>query len=98
MPNYDLQKLHTEFDTKNIRVLLSRLFKKNPEFRDRTIVTYQVRDTGDMRLQVCTDRDEVRQVFLSPHCREARTVHAAPPNGNGNAVEAPAPKRAARRR
>jgi hypothetical protein len=98
MPNYDLHKLHTEFDTKNIRVLLSRLMKKNPEFRERTIVTYEVRDTGDMRLQVCSDRDEVRQVVLSPHCREARTVYTAPANGNGKAEEAPAPKRAARRR
>ena len=98
MPNYDLHKLHTEFDTKNIRVLLSRLMKKNPEFRERTIVTYEVRDTGDMRLQVCSDRDEVRQVFLSPHCREARTVYTAPANGNGKAEEAPAPTRAARRR
>jgi hypothetical protein len=33
-----------------------------------------VRDTGDFRLQVCINRDEVRQVFLSPHCTEARTV------------------------
>ena len=89
MPNYDLHKLHTEFDTRNIRVLLSRLMKKNPEFRERTIVTYEVRDTGDMRLQVCSDRDEVRQVFLSPHCRDAVTVRrgtngSAHP-GNGSA-------------
>jgi hypothetical protein len=66
-----------------MRVLLSRLIKKNPEFRDRTIVTYEVRDSGDMRLQVCADRDEVRQVFLSPHCREARTVWTSPLNGDG---------------
>ena len=32
MPNYDLHKLHTEYGTKNIRVLLSRLIKKNPVF------------------------------------------------------------------
>ncbi|CAN5774593.1 hypothetical protein BH20GEM1_BH20GEM1_03080 [soil metagenome] len=84
MPNYDLHKLHTEYNTKNIRVLLSRLMKKNPEFRDRTIVTYEVRDSGDIRLQVCNDRDEVRQVFLSPHCKAARTVWTAPVvNGNG---------------
>jgi len=83
MPNYDLHKLHTEYNTKNIRVLLSRLIKKNPEFRDCTIVTYEVRDSGDIRLQVCNDRDEVRQVFLSPHCKQARTVWTAPVNGNG---------------
>lgn len=83
MPNYDLHKLHTEYNTKNIRVLLSRLIKKNPEFRERTIVTYEVRDSGNIRLQVCNDRDEVRQVFLSPHCRRARTVWTAPSNGNG---------------
>ena len=82
MPNYDLHKLHAEYNTKNMRVLLSRLLKKNPEVRDRTIVTYEVRDSGDMRLQVCVDRDEVRQVFLSPHCREARTVWTAPTNGD----------------
>ena len=78
MPNYDLHKLHEEYNTKNMRVLVSRLLKKNPEFRERTIVTYEVRDSGDIRLQVCSDRDEVRQVFLSPHCRQARTVYTAP--------------------
>lgn len=78
MPNYDLYKLREEYNTRNMRVLLSRLLKKNPEFRECTIVTYEVRDSGDIRLQVCTDRDEVRQVFLSPHCREARTVWTAP--------------------
>lgn len=83
MPNYDLHKLHTEYGTKNIRVLLSRLLKKNPDFRERTIVTYEVRDSGDIRLQVCLNRDEVRQVFLSPHCRQARTVWTSPANGNG---------------
>lgn len=82
MPNYDLQKLRVEYNTKNIRVLVSRLLKKNPEFRERTIVTYEVRDSGDTRLQVCANRDEVRQVFLSPHCREARTVWTAPTNGD----------------
>ena len=46
MPNYDLHKLHAEYNTKNMRVLLSRLLKKNPEFRDRTIVTYEVRTAG----------------------------------------------------
>lgn len=78
MPNYDLHKLHDEYNTRNMRVLVSRLLKKNPDFRERTIVTYEVRDTGDIRLQVCADRDEVRQVFLSPHCRQARTVYTAP--------------------
>jgi len=82
MPNYDLHKLHEEYNTKNMRVLVSRLIKKNPEFKGLTIVTYEVRDSGDIRLQVCADRDEVRQVFLSPHCREARTVWTAPTNGD----------------
>jgi hypothetical protein len=57
-----------------MRVLLSRLLKSQPDYRAGTIVTYKVRDTGDFRLQVCTDRDEVRQIFLSPHCADARTV------------------------
>ena len=62
-----------------MRVLLSRLLKRHPDFRSGTIVTYKVRDTGDFRLQVCINRDEVRQVFLSPHCTEARTVRQPDP-------------------
>lgn len=79
MPNFDLTGLQKKYDTRNMRVLLSRLLKNHPDFRAGTIVTYKVRDTGDFRLQVCTDRDEVRQVFLSPHCTEARTVRQPDP-------------------
>lgn len=79
MPNFDLAELQKRFDTRNMRVLLSRLLKSHPDYRTGTIVTYKVRDTGDFRLQVCTDRDEVRQVFLSPHCTEARTVRQPDP-------------------
>ncbi len=74
MPNFDLSALQDQYKTRNMRVLLSRLLKTQPDYRAGTIVTYKVRDTGDFRLQVCTDRDEVRQIFLSPHCTEARTV------------------------
>ena len=79
MPNFDLAALQDEYKSRNMRVLLSRLLKRHPDFRSGTIVTYKVRDTGDFRLQVCTDRDEVRQVFLSPHCTEARTVRQPDP-------------------
>ncbi|HKY60257.1 MAG TPA: hypothetical protein VJP59_04520 [Gemmatimonadota bacterium] len=79
MPNFDLAALQSEYKTRNMRVLLSRLLKRHPDFRSGTIVTYKVRDTGDFRLQVCTERDEVRQVFLSPHCTEARTVRQPDP-------------------
>ena len=74
MPNFDLSALQERYKTRNMRVLLSRLLKTQPDYRAGTIVTYKVRDTGDFRLQVCTDRDEVRQIFLSPHCADARTV------------------------
>lgn len=74
MPNFDLSGLQERYKTRNMRVLLSRLLKTQPDYRAGTIVTYKVRDTGDFRLQVCTDRDEVRQIFLSPHCADARTV------------------------
>ncbi|MGH7543443.1 MAG: hypothetical protein ACREK7_05840 [Gemmatimonadota bacterium] len=79
MPNFDLTALQGEYKSRNMRVLLSRLLKRNPDFRSGTIVTYKVRDTGDFRLQVCTNRDEVRQIFLSPHCTEARTVRQPDP-------------------
>lgn len=79
MPNFDLAALQHEHKTRNMRVLLSRLLKRHPDFRSGTIVTYKVRDTGDFRLQVCINRDEVRQVFLSPHCTEARTVRQPDP-------------------
>ncbi|MBA2634847.1 MAG: hypothetical protein H0U86_17935, partial [Chloroflexi bacterium] len=81
-----LAALQKEHNTRNIRVLLSRLLKNHPEYRQRTIVVYQVRDTGGSRLQVCMNRDEVRQVFLSPHCAEARTVRAADPEEESNAA------------
>ena len=74
MPNFDLNGLKTQYKTNNMRVLLSRMVKQHPEYTDCTFVTYQVRDTGDTRLQVCLTREEVRQVFMSPHCRGALTV------------------------
>lgn len=74
MPNFDLAELHEQYRTKNVRVLVDRMLKKNPEYGEFTIVTYEVVDSGDQRLQVCTSRDEVRQVFLSPHCKGAKTV------------------------
>ena len=79
MPNFDLAALQDEYKSRNMRVLLSRLLKRHPDFRSGTIVTYKVRDTGDFRLQVCTNRDEVRQIFLSPHCTEAHTVRQPDP-------------------
>ena len=79
MANFDLEVLQDQYDTRNMRVLVSRLLKDHPDFRTRTIVTYQVRDTGGSRLQVCNGRDELRQVFLSPHCSGARTVRNADP-------------------
>ena len=79
MPNFDLAALQEEYKSRNMRVLLSRHLKRHPDFRSGTIVTYKVRDTGDFRLQVCTNRDEVRQIFLSPHCTEARTVRQPDP-------------------
>lgn len=86
MPNFDLTELQDRFDTRNMRVLLSRLLKRHPDYRAGTIVTYKVRDTGDFRLQICTDRDEVRQVFLSPHCTEARTVRQPDPEEKSDAA------------
>lgn len=74
MPNFDLNGLKKQYKTNNIRVLISRMLKQHPEYREGTFVTYQVRDNGGTRLQVCMTRDEVRQVFLSPHCSEAITV------------------------
>lgn len=74
MHNFDLAELQDEYNTKTMRVLLKRMTKKNPEFENLTIVTYEVADTGTQRLQVCENRDEVRQIFLSPHCCAARTV------------------------
>jgi len=86
MPNFDLRKLQQEYNTKNLRVLLSRMLKKHPDYGDCTIVTYEVVDSGDTRLMVCGTRDEVRQVFLSPHCRAARTVRAADQSENSDAA------------
>ena len=74
MPNFDLNGLKTQYKTNNMRVLLSRMVKQHPDYADCTFVTYQVRDTGDTRLQVCLTREEVRQVFMSPHCQGALTV------------------------
>ncbi|HUP01003.1 MAG TPA: hypothetical protein VM737_05715 [Gemmatimonadota bacterium] len=86
MPNFDLSALQKRYAARNMRVLVSRLLKDHPEYKRNTIVTYQVRDTGDTRLQVCTSRDEVRQVFLSPHCEEARTLRAADPDETSDAA------------
>lgn len=74
MPNFDLTTLKQQYKTNNIRVLLSRMVKQHPEYSDCTFVTYLVRDNGETRLQVCGSRDEVRQVFISPHCTDAVTV------------------------
>lgn len=86
MLNFDLQSLQEEYRSKNMRVLLSRMIKEHPEYAEHTIVTYEVRDTGGTRLQVCKSRDEVRQVFLSPHCTSARTVRTPEPNGKSDAA------------
>lgn len=80
MANYPLSALQDQYATRNMRVLLSRLLKEHPEYRRQTIVTYQVLDTGDQRLQICDGRDELRQVFLSPHCTDARTVRTPDPD------------------
>ncbi|HUP19719.1 MAG TPA: hypothetical protein VM778_07170 [Gemmatimonadota bacterium] len=77
MPNFSLALMQTEYKTKNMRVLLARMIKKHPEWSECTIVTYVVTDTGDTRIMVCPSKDEVRQIFLSPHCRNAHTVRAA---------------------
>ena len=89
MANFDLHELKKQYKTNNIRVLMSRMVKLHPEYGDCTFVTYQVQDTGGTRLQVCKTREEVRAIFLSPHCREAVTVRrgtngSAHP-GNGTA-------------
>ena len=79
MANFDLEKLRDRYSTRNMRVLLARMLKDRPEYKKQTIVTYEVRDTGGTRLQVCAGRDELRQVFLSPHCKDARTVRTPDP-------------------
>lgn len=86
MPNFDLNALQKQYDTRNIRVLLSRLLKAHPEYKQHTIVAYQVRDSGDTRLHVCATRDEVRQIFLSPHCTDARTVRTADTDAKSDAA------------
>lgn len=77
MPNFALDDLYEEYNAKTLRTLLNRMLKKNPEYAGCTIVTYVVNDSGETRMMVCPTRDEVRQIFLSPHCRDARTVRAA---------------------
>ena len=79
MANFDLEKLREQYSTRNMRVLLARMLKDRPEYRTQTIVIYQVRDTGGTRLQTCDGRDELRQVFLSPHCKDARTIRVPDP-------------------
>ena len=85
MPNFDLNGLKTQYKTNNLRVLMSRMVKQHPEYDECTFVTYQVRDTGGTRLQVCVTRDEVRQIFLSPHCHQAVTVRRGT-NGSAKAT------------
>jgi hypothetical protein len=85
MPNFDLNGLKKQYKTNNMRVLMARMVKQHPEYGECTFVTYQVRDSGDTRLQVCTTREEVRQVFLSPHCRGAVTVRRGT-NGSARAT------------
>lgn len=79
MSNFDLHQLHRTYNTTDLKGLLGQLLKECPEYATQTIVTYTVRDTGETRLMACRSRDEVRQVFLSPHCTDARTVRAADP-------------------
>ena len=76
MPNFALADMQTEYKSKNMRVLLARMIKKHPDWAECTVVTYVVNDTGETRMMVCPTRDEVRQIFLSPHCRDAHTVRA----------------------
>ena len=83
MPNFDLTTLESEYKTKNLSVLLKRMLKRHPEYKEHTIVRYEVRDSGDTRIQVCVSRDEVRQVFLSPHCRDAQTLRRGAAEENG---------------
>lgn len=77
MPNFALDDMYEEHNTKTMRTLINRMLKKNPDWAECTIVTYVVKDSGETRIMVCPTRDEVRQIFLSPHCTEARTVRAA---------------------
>ena len=79
MPNFALDDMYEEHGTQRMRTLLNRMIKKNPEYAECTIVTYVVKDSGETRIMVCPSRDEVRQIFLSPHCQDARTVRAADP-------------------
>ncbi len=85
MANFDLHDLKKQYKTNNIRVLMSRMVKQHPEYDECTFVTYQVLDTGGTRLQVCQTREEVRQIFLSPHCADAVTVRRGT---NGSAAPA----------
>ena len=84
MPNFDLAKLESEYKTRKLSVILKRMLKRHPEYEEHTIVRYEVRDSGDTRVQVCTSRDEVRQVFLSPHCRDAHTLRRGAAEENGD--------------
>ncbi len=88
MPNFALDDMYEEYNTKTMRTLLNRMIKKNPEYSECTIVTYVVKDSGETRIMVCPSRDEVRQIFLSPHCQDARTVRAADPSEESEEADA----------
>lgn len=79
MPNFALEDLQEEYRSKNMRTLVNRMLKKHPDWTECAIVAYVVKDTEETRVMVCPTRDEVRQIFLSPHCRDARTVRPADP-------------------
>lgn len=88
MPNFALDDMYEEYNTKRMPTLLNRMIKKNPDYAECTIVTYIVKDSGETRIMVCPTRDEVRQIFLSPHCQEARTVRGADPSEDSEEADA----------
>jgi hypothetical protein len=45
----------------------------------RVLLARMLSDTGGTRLQICAGRDELRQVFLSPHCKDAQTIRTPDP-------------------
>lgn len=77
MPNFALADLQKEYNTNRKRTMINRMLREHPDWAECTIVTYVVKDTGESRVMVCPTRDEVRQIFLSPHCRDARTLRQA---------------------
>ncbi|MDX1623724.1 MAG: hypothetical protein R3199_07060 [Gemmatimonadota bacterium] len=77
MPNFSLEDLKKEYETDRMRTLINRMLREHPDWAECSIVSYVVNDTGETRVMVCPTQDEVRQIFLSPHCREARTLRVA---------------------